>query len=65
MQETQFLSLGREDSLDEGLTTHFGILALRNIWTEEPFSSFELYDSMILFFLNQIHILGIMILFKQ
>ena len=65
MPETQFLSLGREDSLEEGLTTRFGILALRNVWTEEPFSSFELYDSMILFFLNQIHILGIMILFKQ
>ena len=64
MQETQVLSLGREDSLEGGLTTCSGILALRNVWAEETFSYFELYDSMILFFLNQIHILGIMILFK-
>ena len=39
MQETQVLSLGREDSLEEGLTTRFGILALRNVWTEEPWEA--------------------------
>ena len=29
-------SLGREDSLEEGLATHCGILAWRIPWTEEP-----------------------------
>ena len=34
--ETQVQSLGWEDPLDEGMTTHSGILAWRIPWTEEP-----------------------------
>ena len=30
------LSLGREDSLAEGMATHFSILAWKTLWTEEP-----------------------------
>ena len=30
------LSLGQEDLLEEGVTTHFSILAWRIPWTEEP-----------------------------
>ena len=29
-------SLGREDPLEEGMTTHSIILAWRLLWTEEP-----------------------------
>ena len=29
-------SLGREDPLEEGMATHFSILARRIPWTEEP-----------------------------
>ena len=36
MQETGVQSLGREDSLEEGMTTHSSILAWRILWTEEP-----------------------------
>ena len=36
MQETQFQSLGREDSLEKALTTHSSILGWKNPWTEEP-----------------------------
>ena len=36
MQETQVQSLGREDSLEKGMSTHFSILAWRIPWTEEP-----------------------------
>ena len=32
VQETQFLSLGREDCLEKRMATHSSILA----WTEEP-----------------------------
>ena len=35
-QETQVLSLGQEDPLEEGMATHSSILALRIPWTEEP-----------------------------
>ena len=35
-QETWVQSLGEEDPLEEGMTTHSGILALRTPWTEEP-----------------------------
>ena len=35
-QETQVQSWGLEDPLDEGMTTHFSILAWRIPWTEEP-----------------------------
>ena len=35
-QETWVRSLGREDSLEEGTSTHFSILAWRIPWTEEP-----------------------------
>ena len=34
--ETQVLSLGREDPLKEGMATHSSILAWRIPWTEEP-----------------------------
>ena len=36
VQETQVQSLGQEDSLEKGVATHFGILAWRIPWTEEP-----------------------------
>ena len=29
-------SLGQEDPLEEGMATHFSILAWRILWTEEP-----------------------------
>ena len=35
MQETWFQSLGQEDSLEKGMTTHSSILAWRIPWTEE------------------------------
>ena len=35
-QETQFLSLGREDPLEEEMATHSSVLAWRIPWTEEP-----------------------------
>ena len=35
-QETWVWSLGREDSLEEGMATHSSILAWRILWTEEP-----------------------------
>ena len=35
-QETQVLSLGREDPLEEGMATHPSILAWRSPWTEGP-----------------------------
>ena len=34
--ETQVLSLSWEDPLEEGMATHFNILAWRTPWTEEP-----------------------------
>ena len=36
MEETQVLSLGREDPLEEGMATHSSILAWRIPRTEEP-----------------------------
>ena len=33
-QETWVQSLGQEDFLEEGMATHFGILAWRIAWTE-------------------------------
>ena len=36
MQETRVQSLGWEDPLEDGMTTHSGILAWRIPWTEEP-----------------------------
>ena len=36
MQDTWVQILGKEDSLEKGMTTHFNILAWRLIWTEEP-----------------------------
>ena len=36
MQETQVLSLGWEDPLEEGMATPSSILAWRIPWTEEP-----------------------------
>ena len=36
MQEMHVLSLGQEDPLEEEMATHFGILAWRTPWTEEP-----------------------------
>ena len=35
-QEMQVQSLGRKDLLEEGMETHFSILAWRTPWTEEP-----------------------------
>ena len=35
-QETWVRSLGREDPLEEGMTTHSSLLAWRIPWTEEP-----------------------------
>ena len=35
MQETQVQSLGREDPLEKGMTTHSSILAWRVPWSEE------------------------------
>ena len=35
MQETQVRSLGQEDPLEKGMTTHSSILAWRIPWTEE------------------------------
>jgi len=36
MQEMRVQFLGQEDPLEEGLATHFNILAWRTPWTEEP-----------------------------
>ena len=36
MQETRVRSLGREDPLENGMATHFGILAWKIPSTEEP-----------------------------
>ena len=36
MQEMQVPSLDQEDPLEEGMATHFSILAWRIVWTEEP-----------------------------
>ena len=35
-QETRVQSLGWEDPLEEGMSTHSSILAYRIPWTEEP-----------------------------
>ena len=36
MQEIQIHSLGQEDPLEKGMTTHSSIPAWRIPWTEEP-----------------------------
>ena len=36
MEETWVRSLGQEEPLEEGMTTHSSILAWRIPWTEEP-----------------------------
>ena len=36
MQETQVLSLGREDPLEKEIATHSSIIAWDISWTEEP-----------------------------
>ena len=36
MQDTWVQSLGQEDPLEKGMTTHSSILAWRIPWTEEP-----------------------------
>ena len=36
MQETQVQSLGQENPLEKGMSTHSNILAWRIPWTEEP-----------------------------
>ena len=36
VQETRIQSLGQEDPLEEGMTTHSSILARRSPWTEKP-----------------------------
>ena len=35
-QKTQVSSQGQEDPLEEGMVTHYGILAQKIPWTEEP-----------------------------
>ena len=35
LQESRVQSLGREDPLEEGMTTHSRILVWRILWTEE------------------------------
>ena len=36
IQETHVRSLGQEDPLEKGMTTHSSILTWRIPWTEEP-----------------------------
>ena len=36
IQETRVQSLGGEDPLEKGMTTHSSILAWRSPWIEEP-----------------------------
>ena len=36
LQETRDRSLHQEDPLEEGMTSHYNILAWRVSWTEEP-----------------------------
>ena len=36
MQETRVWSIGQEDALEKGMTTHSSILAWRIVWIEEP-----------------------------
>ena len=36
MQETQVQSLGQENPLEKGMSTHSSILAWRIPWTKEP-----------------------------
>ena len=36
MQKTQVQSLGPEDALEKGMTTHSSILVWRISWTEKP-----------------------------
>ena len=36
MQETQVLSMGLEDPLEEEMTTHSIILPWKSLWTEGP-----------------------------
>ena len=35
-KETQVLSLGQEDPLEEGMATHSSIISRRILWTKEP-----------------------------
>ena len=36
VQETLVQSLGQEDLLEKGMTTHSSTLARRTLWTKEP-----------------------------
>ena len=36
MQEMWVQALGQQDPLEEGMDTHFSVLAWRIPWTEEP-----------------------------
>ena len=36
MRKTQVQSLGQENPLEKGMSTHSSILAWRILWTEEP-----------------------------
>ena len=44
MQKTQVRSLGREDPLEKGMTTHFSILAWRIPWLEKSMGSQSVED---------------------
>ena len=67
MQETQVLSLGQEDPLEEGRAAHSSILAWRIPWTERPGDSMgsqrvrhELATKTFLFSLDKTELIGIM-----
>ena len=36
VQETRIWSLGWEDPLEEGMATHYSILAWKILWAEDP-----------------------------
>ena len=44
MQKTQVRSLGWEDPLEKGMTTHFSILAWRIPWLEKSMGSQSVED---------------------
>ena len=48
MQETQFQSLGRKDTLEERMATHSRVLAWGSPWTEEPAELYSMGDLQII-----------------
>ena len=43
MEETQIQSLGQEEPLEKGMTTHSSILAWKIPWTEDPGRLYSLW----------------------